>query len=309
MKIFIPKINESWIVDRIRREWILENSNITTKNIYKADIIWILAPWLWKKIPKKKLNNSKVLCTHHHIDKENKTVNELEEFKELDKFVDEYHVISNKTKYEIQSLTDKKITSIPLWVNSKNWYFISDKNYLRKKYEISEKDFLVGSFQRDTEGSDLISPKLIKGPDLFIKIIIDMFIKNKNLKVILTGKRRQYVISELEKSRIPYKYFEMVTNKQINELYNILDLYLVTSRLEGGPQSIVECGITKTPIISSNVGIAEQILSKESIFDIRKLNYSEARPNIEIAYKNSKELEITKIMKNYRKMFADLYEN
>ena len=31
----------------------------------------------------------------------------------------------------------------------------------------------------------------------------------------------------------------------MNELYNILDLYLITSRLEGGPQALVECGQTK----------------------------------------------------------------
>lgn len=309
MKIFIPKINESWVVDRIRNEWILENRKISTKNIYRSDIIWILAPWLWKKIPKKKLINSKVMCTYHHLDKDNKNINEIEEFKELDKFVDEYHVISNKTQNVIQSLTNKKITSIPLWVNSQDWHFLSDKSQLRRKYGCNENDYLVGSFQRDTEGNDLISPKLIKGPDLFIKIIKDMYLKNKNLKVILTGKRRQYVISELDKFKIPYKYFEMVKTSQINELYNILDLYLVTSRLEGGPQAIVECGITKTPIISTNVGIAEQILSKESIFDIEKLNYSEAKPNVNVALKNSQELETTKLMKQYRKMFVELYEN
>lgn len=309
MKIFIPKINESWVVDRIRNEWILENRKISTKNIYKADIIWILAPWLWKKIPKKKLMNSKVICTYHHLDKDNKNINEIEEFKELDKFVDEYHVISNKTKNVIQSLTDKKITSIPLWINSQDWYFLPNKSQLRKKYGCSDNDYLVGSFQRDTEGNDLISPKLIKGPDLFVKIIKDMYLKNKNLKVILTGKRRQYVISELDKFKIPYKYFEMVKTSQINELYNILDLYLVTSRLEGGPQAIVECGITKTPIISTNVGIAEQVLSKESIFDIEKLNYSEARPNINVAFNNSKELDSSKLMNQYRKMFLELYEN
>ena len=44
----------------------------------------------------------------------------------------------------------------------------------------------------------------------------------------------------------------------LNELYNVLDLYLVTSRIEGGP-TLVECGQTKTPILSTNVGIADQI--------------------------------------------------
>ena len=38
-------------------------------------------------------------------------------------------------------------------------------------------------------------------------------------------------------------------------MYNALDLYLVTARYEGGPQSIVECGLTKTPITGLCLGI------------------------------------------------------
>ena len=40
----------------------------------------------------------------------------------------------------------------------------------------------------------------------------------------------------------------MVNPSKLNELYNILDLYLVTSRIEGGPQAIMEASITRTPI-------------------------------------------------------------
>ena len=49
--------------------------------------------------------------------------------------------------------------------------------------------------------------------------------------------------------------------EEINELYNILNLYIVASRYEGGPQSILECSLTRTPIISTDVGIASEILS------------------------------------------------
>ena len=78
-----------------------------------------------------------------------------------------------------------------------------------------------------------------------------MSLNNANLKVLLAGKRRQYVINELERHGIPYAYFKMASIKDLNELYNILDLYVVSSRLEGGPQAISECAITKTPIIST----------------------------------------------------------
>ena len=48
MKIYLSKINESWIIDRIRKEWLQNNPNISTKFIYRSDVIWIISPWLWK---------------------------------------------------------------------------------------------------------------------------------------------------------------------------------------------------------------------------------------------------------------------
>ena len=91
-------------------------------------------------------------------------------------------------------------------------------------------------------------------------------------------------------TQIDYFYFEMANFDKLNELYNLLDLYIVSSRIEGGPQAIVECGITKTPIISTNVGFTSDILSEESIYDMN--NFKKARPNVEYAYNKSLDLII-----------------
>jgi glycosyltransferase involved in cell wall biosynthesis len=210
----------------------------------------------------------------------------------------------------LEKITDKPVYSIPLWVNQNIWYFIKNKNELRKKYSFEKNDFLVGSFQRDTEGKDLSSPKLVKGPDIFIEIVSNLFKTNKNLKIVLAGKRRQYVISELEKKNIPFSYFEMSDFKILNELYNTLDLYLVTSRLEGGPQALVECGLTKTPIVSTDVGIASQILSPSSIFDQDKIStFDKTIPNVNFAFEKSSKLTIPNGMLKYVEMFSEIHES
>ena len=59
----------------------------------------------------------------------------------------------------------------------------------------------------------------------------------------------------------------MVSLNTINNLYNCLDLYLVASRCEGGPRSIVECGLTNTPIISTRVGISTELMDEQLLFD------------------------------------------
>ena len=43
MKIYLSNINESWIVDRVKEEWINNNKDITTSKIADADIVWIIS--------------------------------------------------------------------------------------------------------------------------------------------------------------------------------------------------------------------------------------------------------------------------
>ena len=308
MKIYLSKLNESWVVDRFRADWYLNNPSLSTENLKEADIIWIISPWTWNKISKKHLKRKKVVCSIYHIDFESFDEKEEQEFYKRDKYVHSYHVISKKTEEQLRSLTDKKITSIPFWVDQKIWKKLNNKNELRSKYGFNSNDFVIGSFQRDTEGKDLTSPKLIKGPDIFLEIVTNISLKNPNISVLLTGKRRNYLINNFEERNINYKYLEMVDLKELNELYNVLDLYVVSSRIEGGPQAIMECAITETPVVSTDVGIASEILNQESIYKSIE-QFHKAQPNTEFALQKAKSFTIPKGMESYIKMFEEVYES
>tara|TARA_X000001036_G_C20637264_1_gene789615 strand:- start:728 stop:1645 length:918 start_codon:yes stop_codon:yes gene_type:complete len=304
MKIYLNEANESWIVDRFRDEWINYHPESTTSKIKESDLIWLIAPWVWKKIPKKNLKNKTVFCTIHHIDFEKFDNKERKNFFKRDKYVNVYHSISKKTTQQLRSLTDKEIITIPFWVNQNLFYENKDKSGLKQKYGINENTFIIGSFQRDTEGKDLISPKLSKGPDQFIEIVKHYYSQNKNLLVLLAGKRRNYILDQLNKFDIPSLYLEMVGNEDLNDLYNILDLYIVASRVEGGPQAIFECALSKTPIISTDVGIASEILDKRSLFDMS--NFKVAEPEIEKAYKNVRRFEIPNGFNKFHEVFGSI---
>ena len=304
MKVFLNKIKESWIIDRVRKDWYKNNKDISTNYIYKSNIFWIISPWTWNSIPRKALEGKKVLCSHYHFDFDNF---DEKNFYSLDQFVNEYHVISLKTKEQLKKLTDKKITSIPFWVNQKNFFYIKDKETLRNNFKFKKNEYLIGSFQRDTESSDLKSPKLVKGPDIFLDIVLKLNQELKNVCIVLAGKNRNYLIDNFEKNRIKYKYFEMADSKTINDLYNILDLYIVSSRIEGGPQAIMEAAYTKTPIVSTDVGVASEILSPESIFRID--NFNNPKPNVDFAFDRSREFIIPSGMKKFRRLLEDLNES
>ena len=305
MKIFVSNLNESWIVDRFRNEWIEENREIFTEKIKEADIIWIISPWTWQKIPKKFLKSKFVICTIHHLEDKDFTGSGKKEFLKRDKYVNIYHTISENSYKQILKLTDKKIEILPFWVNDDIFYPINNKLEIRKKYNLPTESYIIGSFQRDSEGNNLSSPKMIKGPDRFIEILKEKLVDYPNLTILLTGKRRSYIISKLKELDINYIYFEMVSVEELNELYNSLDLYIVSSRVEGGPQAIFECAATKTSIISTDVGIAKEILNKKSIFDME--NFTLAVPDVDTAYENVQKYTKNKGLENFRIFFNRVY--
>tara|TARA_R110000851_G_scaffold327179_1_gene496438 strand:+ start:2133 stop:3065 length:933 start_codon:yes stop_codon:yes gene_type:complete len=292
MKVYTLAPNENWICDRFVNEWNENYPELRADSPYDCDILWLLADWCWSQIDYRRIDKSrtKIIASVHHLVPQKFNENSLREWSIRDSLIDYYHVPCLKTRDQIINLTKKPIFAQPFWVNGDIWKEKKDKNKLRKLYNIKEDSFLVGSFQRDTEGHDLISPKLEKGPDFFIECVKQLRAKHDNLKVLLAGWRRQYVIKRLEDLGIDYYYQELPDFKVINDLYNCLDLYIVSARYEGGPQAIVECALTKTPIVSTDVGLAPEILQSESIFKISDFLFAE--PNVEFAFNNVSKITI-----------------
>lgn len=302
-----------WICDVFKEEFV-ENSGLDiVTNIGDADIVWLLAPWSMRKFNKTILEKKFVITTVHHIDWD-KYQSMIPYWDSVEHVTNKYHVICDKVFHDLKKITNKPIVVCNFWIDETK-YFCCKSNvntdigtstntstHLRKKYGIEPTDYVVGSFQKDTEGSDGMTPKLSKGPDIFLNIIKDMHKSKKypNLLVVLTGWRRSYVMKGLDKIGVRYLYFELVETKVINELYNCLDLYIVSSRVEGGPRSIIECGIAKVPIISTDVGISSLILDDKSIYDWKDFkSWRKAVPNVEYAYEKAKTFEIKIYMKNF----------
>lgn len=139
--------------------------------------------------------------------------------------------------------------------------------------------FLIGSFQRDSLGSDLGSPKWQKNPDLLVAIVEEL--RATDALLLLAGPRRHYLLEKCRELSIPYLFVgteppagsrtdDIRSNRlptaRIAALWHLLDLYVVTSRSEGGPKAILEGGLTGTPVLSTPVGIAPDLLPSEFIF-------------------------------------------
>lgn len=293
--------NQKWIIDSFTNEFREFSGLHFADNLDDANVIWILGYNIDIINKIKNPEQKKIITTIHHI---NFSRNKFIEFKKffdiVDKITTYYHAICPKIEKDLKKLTTKEIRVANFWINDNIFFNINERSSLRRKYLIPENKYIIGSFQRDTEGKHNIRPKLSKGPDIFIQIILNIKLLGKEPFIILTGRRREYVIKNLVDNNIPYLYKEMVSFNELNELYNCLDLYIVSSRVEGGPRSILECGIAKIPLISTDVGIAELILSKESIYDVNNyLSYINAYPNIEYAYNNACKYKIKEYIKEF----------
>lgn len=136
-----------------------------------------------------------------------------------------------------------------------------EKRNIRSKLGIPESAVVVGSFQKDGQGwGDGSDPKMIKGPDIFVDTMRLLKDVVPELHVLLTGPARGYVKSRLSAAGVSFTHLCLDRYHDLPELYNALDLYLVSSREEGGPKAVLESMASGVPLVSTAVGQATELV-------------------------------------------------
>lgn len=156
----------------------------------------------------------------------------------------------------------EKLIRIPIGVDTAHFRppQPDERLELRRKFGIAKDQICIGSFQKDGVGwGDGLEPKLIKGPDLFLGVV-GRLSRDFPIFVLLTGPARGYVKRGLERLGIPYLHRFLENYRELADYYRALDLYLVTSREEGGPKAIMESMASGVPILSTRVGMAPDII-------------------------------------------------
>ena len=192
-------------------------------------------------------------------------------YNQLNKWRDRVHRVQLShhalcTFVEQAGVDKRRIHVIPIGVNLSNFEMVSDvsKLFYRKFYGIPISAFVVGSFQKDGNGwGEGLEPKLIKGPDVFIETIRLLKQKISELFVLLCGPARGYVKTGLERIGVPYLHRYVKNYTDIGEMYQALDLYIVSSREEGGPKAILESMASGVPLVTTKVGQANDLIKHE----------------------------------------------
>lgn len=156
-----------------------------------------------------------------------------------------------------------KVFMIPIGINLSFFPFRSTemKYAARAALGIPHSAFVVGSFQKDGVGwGEGLEPKLIKGPDVFIETMKRLKKDIPEVFVMLSGPARGYVKKGLEDADIPYIHRFLTSYPDIATLFQALDLYVVSSRQEGGPKAILESMASGVPLVTTRVGQAMDLV-------------------------------------------------
>ena len=282
MKIYIQGQDaKGWSIDHDKRylkKFIDEIGHTETNNILLADVVHAV---VWNQLLLRMnyfLRFKRVIATASNFINLNNP-----NFKRATRFVDLWIAPSQKQLGLFKQIGINAVYQ-PFYVDN---HIFSHRGHSRQElaellridYALIRDKILLGSFQRDTEGADLLTPKWQKGPELLVEALGELPNK-KNWILILTGPRRHYVIDECERRAIPYYYFGNKPVAGIDDigtaiksfdtmalLYNLIDCYLVTSQSEGGPKAILESAFCKTMIYSTRVGFAEDMLVDDALYD------------------------------------------
>ena len=145
-------------------------------------------------------------------------------------------------------------------------------------HELIKDKVLIGFFQRDT-AADLVNPKWQKDPKFFLEMLRHLNIPKEQWCLVLAGPRRHWIVSQCEAFNIPYIFIGSLPRKGEDDihknnnsssimanLYNLVDISVVSSQREGGPKAVIESILCGTPIISRPVGFAPDFISANGLF-------------------------------------------
>ena len=268
-KLFYISENVNWVTDWISYYLIkslhplISCKSAITANFLRNKIIHFgsVNTFINQKGIRKVHKSNNIILTWFHITPNDQKIKYIPE---LNQKVNLVHTACNTTKKELikYGLKKEKIVVIPLGIDLKVFkqYSQDKKNKLKQDFKIPKDKIIIGSFQKDGNGwGKGLEPKLIKGPDIFCDCV-EALSKKYDIHVILTGPARGYVKKRLEKANISYTHKYLKNYLDIVDYYNCLDLYLIASRVEGGPKAILEAWATGVPVVSTKVGMPLDVI-------------------------------------------------
>lgn len=126
----------------------------------------------------------------------------------------------------------------------------------RRAIGISDGDFAVGFF--GARGSDKDGGR--KGMDVLLAVFRQVARTIPKLHAVFVGPGWESLAGELRATGAKASVFGFIPRSRLPAMYSLLDVYLVTSAIEGGPLTVLEALACGTPVVSTRVGFVPDVV-------------------------------------------------
>jgi glycosyltransferase involved in cell wall biosynthesis len=148
---------------------------------------------------------------------------------------------------------DLPITVVPHGVDPDDFY---RRPAQRRKYGMPADAFVVGFVGSKTRNYDAGR----KGLDTLELVLRQVRGRVPNLHVSFLGLGWEEEVVKLRAEGISANYVGFVPESQLPDFYSSIDTYLLTSRVEGGPCTVLESMACETPVVATRVGLVTQTI-------------------------------------------------
>lgn len=260
-----------------------------------ARISVLLNKVLFSKYP------NKVFVTYHNIyyylKKRHRTINRL-----LSYLTDRIVCVSDSARIDslkTEGISENKYKVIYNGLDPKEFYRDDNLNKIfRRKYGYLESDFIIGNV-------GVLSVR--KGQIYLLKAFNDIHSKYPDLRLLIAGSKRSHeldiyddIISYIKSNNLEDKVKIIEPIKEVNGIYNMIDLFVMSSITEGFGLSAFEYMLTEKKCIFSDIQVFRELTRDGSYGGLFKnKNY------ISLSFKMIEEIDNYEINKSDFKKYRD----
>jgi len=193
---------------------------------------------------------------------------------------------------------------IPYLINSFKIKEIDKIKWIPNALRIDDINSIINISNKRKYITFIGSLEKIKGFDIFLKIASRLNTKIKNLSFLIIGKGKlSYLIKKYYRN-LNLKYIPFIPNKYIKNIFQLTKIFVITSRSEGLPTTLLEAMASKIPIVSTSVGGIPDIIKDGHNGFLFNPNNIEAGVNKIITLYNNNDLQ-KKFGENSRKLLEE----
>lgn len=155
-----------------------------------------------------------------------------------------------------QGIPSEKVFLFHNGVDPSKFYSTGDRIIARKKLGIDTNIPLIGYSAKYTSNLDGR-----KGIPILLDSIKLLGQKGHQFGILITGPGWQQIVQQIKSYGVrSVYYYPFLPDQLMPTCYNALDLYVVTSKVEGGPVPLINCLACGTPVVTTPVGIVKDFI-------------------------------------------------